>query len=47
MILPDDLIPFLLHLESYLVYEKGHKVGHQKLSSSSFATSPFVGVNGC
>ena len=24
----DGLTPFLLHIESYLVYEKGHKVGH-------------------
>ena len=28
MILADGLIAFLLHLESYLVYEKGHKVVH-------------------
>ena len=28
MILPDSLISFLLHLELYLVSEKGHKVGH-------------------
>ena len=26
--LADGLIPFLLHHESYLVYEKGHKLGH-------------------
>ena len=28
MILPDGLIPFLLHIERYLVLEKGHKVEH-------------------
>ena len=28
MILTESQIPFLLHLESYLVYEKGHQVGH-------------------
>ena len=28
MILEDGLIPFLLHLEHYLEYEKGHKIGH-------------------
>ena len=28
MILTDGLIPFLLHLEKYLVYEKGHTIGH-------------------
>ena len=28
MILADGLIPFLLHLESYLLYEKVHKVEH-------------------
>ena len=28
MIFVDGLIPFLLHLEKYVVYEKGHKVGH-------------------
>ena len=28
MIFADSLILFLLHLESYLVYEKGYKVGH-------------------
>ena len=28
MVLTDGQIPFLLHLESYLVYEKGYKVGH-------------------
>ena len=28
MILADGLIPFLQHLESYIVYDKGHKVGH-------------------
>ena len=27
MILADGLIPFLLHLERYLIYEKGHTVG--------------------
>ena len=26
MILSDDLIPFLLHLESYMVYVNGHKL---------------------
>ena len=29
MIFADGLIPFLLHLERYLVYEKGPKVGHR------------------
>ena len=29
MILADGLIPFLLHLEKYLAYEKGYKVGHR------------------
>ena len=28
ILMADGLIPFLLHLESYLVYEKGNKVGH-------------------
>ena len=28
MILAGGLIPFLPPFESYLVYEKGHKVGH-------------------
>ena len=28
MVLTDGQITFLLHLESYLVYEKGHKVVH-------------------
>ena len=28
MVLADRLKQFLLHLESYLVYEKVHKVGH-------------------
>ena len=28
MIWLDGLIPFLLHIESYRVYDKGHKVGH-------------------
>ena len=28
MILEDGLIPFVLHLESYLVYGKWHTVGH-------------------
>ena len=28
MILADGIIPFLLHIESCLVYEKGHEVGH-------------------
>ena len=28
MVLADRLIQFLLHLESYLVYEKEHEVGH-------------------
>ena len=27
MILADSLIPFLLHFEKVLVYEKGHKIG--------------------
>ena len=27
-IFAEGLIPFLLHLESYLVKKKGHKVGH-------------------
>ena len=28
MVLADRLKQFLLHLESYLAYEKGHEVGH-------------------
>ena len=28
MILADGQIPFLLHLESYLLYKEGHQVGH-------------------
>ena len=28
MVLADSLKQFLLHLESYLVYEKEHEVGH-------------------
>ena len=28
MVLADRLKQFLLHLESYLVYEKEHEVGH-------------------
>ena len=28
MIFVDDLMPFFLHFECYLVYEKGNKVGH-------------------
>ena len=28
MVLADRLEQFLLHLESYLVYEKEHEVGH-------------------
>ena len=28
MVLSDRLKQFLLHLESYLAYEKGHEVGH-------------------
>ena len=29
ILMADGIIPILLHLESNLVYEKGHKVGHR------------------
>ena len=41
MILADGQIPFLLHPEIYLVYEKGHKSGH----SHMFATGSFFVVS--
>ena len=45
MILADGLIPFLLHLESYLVYEKGHnsKKDSNDQESIQSSTKPVPG----
>ena len=45
MILADGLIPFLLHLESYLVFEKGHnsKKDSNEQESIQSSTTPVPG----